>query len=421
MEPLSAIFSALSGGVGAVTGGWTVYGWLVNYLASVSKKKKNNEILEYLNKLGLVSDNDIKLALAKWPMPKGFTESHRTELAGLLKNLAAGARLHSAKGTPASSYLRCEVLIEELISNMRPKRQAGEVLHGGWQLKTFLGMGGFGEVWLAKNPLHPEPRAFKFFTQEGARDWLTQEGKTLFAVEEHLRSCPYVIDYIDVVADGDPYPYLVLEYVGGGSLEDWILTPEDHRVTLDRDELIGGIATGLAEAHRVGICHRDMKPANVLLTNGTDGGLGLDAIPKIADFGLGQVSEPKSAHSSVASQSVLVGTRMYHPPEAADPYVKRDPKQDDVFAVGVIWYQMLVGRLERPPYDFAERLRAAGVFPRAIRMISRCLAHPDHRYASAEDLADALDHDGPGDVVVFPKDCFDVSAIAREYLEQTIR
>src|SRR5204863_3393520 len=93
----------------------------------------------------------------------------RTELGDLLTNLVRGARFHTTQGTPLSSYLRCERLIEQLLSNIQPKRRAKEPVGQGrtdWKLEKFLGMGAFGEVWAARNPRFPEPRAFKFFTTE---------------------------------------------------------------------------------------------------------------------------------------------------------------------------------------------------------------------------------------------------------------
>jgi serine/threonine protein kinase len=181
-------------------------------------------------------------------------------------------------------------------------------------------------------------------------------------------------------------------------------------------ELLTGVARGLAAAHRHGIFHRDLKPANVLLTAGAD------PDPKIADFGLSRV-EGERAEGSVASQSraVVVGTRLYLPPEAADPYAARAPSQDDVFAIGVIWYQLLTGRIERPPYDFADHLLKEGVDSRTVRLLSRCLAQPNRRFADAGELLTALEQDvGPSEWDV-PEGCFDVAPLAREYVDSLTR
>jgi serine/threonine protein kinase len=152
--------------------------------------------------------------------------------------------------------------------------------------------------------------------------------------------------------------------------------------------------SNLNAAHRFKIYHRDLKPANILLTEGEE------PIAKIADFGLGRVEgERIDGTSSFTSQGVVVGTRMYLPPEAADPYIPRRPAQDDVFAFGVIWYQILTGKIER--------LRRGGGDSRTVRLLSRCLAHQSRRFHDAVELVNALERDDPGEWIV-PQDCFDV-------------
>jgi serine/threonine protein kinase len=170
------------------------------------------------------------------------------------------------------------------------------------------------------------------------------------------------------------------------------------------------VVRGLAQAHEHGIAHRDLKPANILLTVTKQ-----SVLPKIADFGLGRVATHRAEGSAQASKDVVVGTTMYLPPEALQPFVQRSPQKDDVFAVGVIWYQLLVGRLERPPYDFADRLREQLADSYTIRVIERCLAQPARRFKDASELEEALEVMVP-DWSPVPADCFDVQHLAREYL-----
>lgn len=417
MESLLPILQAVS--YAASTAGSAVaFGpAVVKYLRDFWRPKKSADVLKFLHDLGAASDAQVRKLVAEWDAPGGVTPAAKGELADLLVNLVRGARFHTTQGTALSSYLRCERLIEQLVQNLQPVRRKGDTLPGGWRLDSFLGMGSFGEVWSGSNPLHPDRRAFKMFTRPGAAEWLNREGKTLYAVRQHLAGQPTVIGYLDVALDASPHPYLVLEYVEGGSLEDWILTPPDDRISLDRAEVVEGVVRGLAEAHRHGITHRDLKPANVLLTPA--------GLPKVADFGLGHVDPTGAAAtgSAGASQAVVIGTRMYLPPEAADPYAARQPTQDDVFALGVLWYQVLTGRLERPPYDFADRLAEADVDSRTVRLVARCLAHPDRRYADAGSLLvelEAAAAPGPGDWEV-PADGFEVGAVAREYVNSLTR
>src|SRR5437879_6153772 len=117
-----------------------------------------------------------------------------------------------------------------------------------------------------------------------------------------------------------------------------------------------------------------------------------------------------------------VGTNMYLPPEALEPFAERRPTQDDVFALGVLWYQLEVERLERPPYDFVEQLQQKNVHGPTIRLIGRCLAHPERRFADACALEDALHQILPPDEDwVVPEGCFDVRDLAREYLSSLAR
>ena len=413
MNVLVSLLQQFGSAVGPATGTVTCALYLVAFLRKWSRSRKSSHVLTVLKELGLKTETDVRTAVASWEMPAGFTEEHRKEMIGLLTNLVRGVRFHSTQGSPLSSFLRCEQLIDQLLQNIQPRRRAGEKV-SDWELKRFLGMGSFGEVWMAVNPKHPDRRAFKFFTQPDASEWLDREGESLTAVLTRLTDCRNVIKYIDFYGAAQPYPYLVVEYVAGGSLEDWILSRPDDRVHLDTAEVIRGLAFGVAAAHRHHIYHRDLKPANVLLTQDAD------PVAKIADFGLSRVDERSENQSSVASQAVVVGTRMYHPPEASDPLEKRRPAQDDVFALGVIWYQVLTGKLERPPYDFVERLTKSGIDSHTVNMVSRCLAHPDRRYLSACELFDDLEVETPSEVWKVPEGCFDVGPIARAYLERAI-
>lgn len=432
VELLAQILSAVGAGLGVVKVVYPTVAKIVRDMLKKSDLNKNgidaevidlelapvdpSKLMQFVRDLGLATEADVKQAMAKWKAPDGFTDAQRKELTALLMNLVSGAKFHSTHGTKLSNYLSAEKLLEQLLAGIQPKMSAGAVV-SGWKLTTFLGMGGFGEVWKAEKSLLPFPRVFKFFTQDGARQVLEQEATVLFAVGNLLQDCPNVIDYQDVGVDAEPYPYIALEFATLGTLEDWILTTAGERAKVGVNELMKGIVRGVSDAHQNEIVHRDLKPANILLT-GESG----DITPKVADFGLGKVAAPAESQSSYRSQSVLVGTSMYLPPEAANPFKERDFAQDDVFALGVVWFQVLTGRLVRPSYDFAEELALAGADSRSIKLIARCLARPERRYPSACELYADMDVEdpppGPGEWDV-PDGCFDVAGIAREYLERT--
>jgi len=414
MEILSSLLQALFTDVTAKTA-VSMYHWVVRYMTGKCDGQPEAVVLKLLNDLGCLGENDIRRQVSAFARRAKLADGQAEELTALLINLARGAHFHTTQGTPRSSFLRCARLLERLLSHLQPVRKWGEPVADGlahWKLVKFLGMGTFGEVWLARNDYHPEPRAFKFFTQEDGHRWIQQEQAGLYELQKKLPNHPNIVAFKDVALDVKPHPYLALEYIGGGSLEDWILSHEDDRRPLDKLELVQGMVRGLSMAHSLGIYHRDLKPANLLLEVEENG-----ARVKIADFGLAKIQPATPGESAQTSQAVVVGTNIYLPPESLEPFRQREAAQDDVFAVGVVWYQLLVERLERPPYDFAEQLREKEVDSHTIRLIERCLAQPGRRFKDACVLVEAID-DGslaPTDWEI-PAGCYDVSLLAREYL-----
>jgi serine/threonine protein kinase len=413
MDFLDKVLLGVMGGIASGVG-HHLYDRLKSTLNDLFKEDREQSITQALEEIGNLADIDIRRRVAELAHHTKLAAGQADELATLLINLAHGARFHTTHGSARSSFVRCERLLDQLLDCVLPERRKGDPVADngmpGWRLVRFLGMGSFGEVWQAESLDYPEPRAIKLFTKADAARWIQAEQKTLFEVRGQLPKHPNLIAFLDVALTGRPFPYLVLEYASGGSLEEWILRHEDDRPALDKQHLMAGIIRGLAQAHEHGIAHRDLKPANILLT-GED-----DPVPKIADFGLGRVSAPRADPSGQASQHAIVGTTMYLPPEALQQLARRWPEQDDVFAVGVIWYQLLVGKLERPPYDFAEQLREHLVDAQTIRIIERCLAHPARRYEDASALEQAIENLDPIPAWPVPPGCFDVQHLGRAYL-----
>ncbi|HKB40888.1 MAG TPA: protein kinase [Gemmataceae bacterium] len=414
MDFLASILMSVLGGA-AGQAGQNLYTRVKRFFHDTFRDQSETNILQALEAIGNLSDSDIRKRVEDLSRLKKLPAEQAEELTALLINLAHGTRFHTTHGTLRSSFVRCETLLDQLLKCVLPKRRKGApVAENGmpdWKLARFLGMGSFGEVWEARNPAHPEPRAVKFFTSPNALQWIKAEQQTLYQVQRQLPRHPNLVSFLDVALTGKPFPYLVLEYASGGSLEDWILSHEKDRPPLDNRLLIEGIVRGLAQAHEHGIAHRDLKPANILLAVTNQ-----DVLPKIGDFGLGRVETQRADSSAQASQGAVVGTTIYLPPEALQPFVKRTPEQDDVFAVGVIWYQLLVGRLERPPYDFADRLREHLADSQTIRVIERCMAQPARRFKDASELEQAMDALPPVPPWEPPADCFDVQHLVREYL-----
>ena len=357
--------------------------------------------------------------------------TRRAELTALLLNLTRGARVVSSQETASSYVLRQDDVLRKLFAMLGTARRPGELIAGmeDWQLVQFLGMGTFGEVWLGRNRQSRMLRAFKFFTRPDAQEWVRREQQALMRVQNTLGNDPRIVQLIDVTVTNQRHPFLSLEFVRGGSLEDWIIDDRQKRAPLRKNDVIYDVVRAMAVAHGAGIYHRDLKPGNILLTAPPD------AQAKVTDFGLGEIAEaggvaaavprpggppvqPPPPHGQPADVG-QAGTSMYRPPEASRPFAEPDLGQYDVFAIGVVWYQLLTERLERPPYDFADRLRAEGLDSHTVRIISQCLAGPERRFKDARQVLQAIEY--LPEEIDLPAGCFDVGPLAREYLASQAR
>jgi serine/threonine-protein kinase len=153
-----------------------------------------------------------------------------------------------------------------------------------------------------------------------------------------------VVDILDFGRSEEGLPYMVLEFLHGESLADRLA--RSPRLTLD--EVLGIVVLslgGLAAVHNAGVVHRDLKPENIFLVTEEDG-----VFPKLLDFGVSKSVDPERTDARGApltQEGVLVGTPQYMAPEQARG-MKDIDRRADLWAMGVIFYEMLAGRL---PYD----------------------------------------------------------------------
>jgi pimeloyl-ACP methyl ester carboxylesterase len=191
-----------------------------------------------------------------------------------------------------------------------------------------LGRGGMGSVFLARDRDLDRPVALKVLhTRDLAALRRFRREATAVARLSH----PNVVQLYELGLDASA-PYLVMEYAAGGTLAE---TCRDPVGWLRAGRLVLGAARGLGAAHAVGVVHRDVKPANLLLT-APDG----DAV-KVADFGLAKLAgaEPLTREGSV------LGTVGYLSPEQASGDLV--DARADVYGLGVVFFRLLCGR---PPF-----------------------------------------------------------------------
>ncbi len=280
---------------------------------------------------------------------------------------------------------------------------------GDWELEELLGVGGFGEVWRARNLYLAAPVALKFCLDAATADALRHEAKLLGRVMSQ-GTHPGIVRLLDTHLGIDP-PCLKYEYVEGGDLaglvRDWPALPRGpsaearSRVLLQLAEIVG-------HAHRLGpaIVHRDLKPANILVVGQEPGAnkegkarSSLAPTLKVTDFGIGGIVARQALNQANRFTStggeLVTALRGSHTPLYASPQQMRgepaDPR-DDVHALGVIWYQVLAGNIgDGVPPDWRDDLKDAGVEARFLDLLGACVAsRPERRPLDAAALAERL-------------------------------
>ena len=220
----------------------------------------------------------------------------------------------------------------------------GVVIEDRYRIDKLLGTGAMGRVYRAEQTSLRKPFAIKILSPQLTND---PDSQARFANEAHNCASlnhPNVVSVVDYGRTHDGITYLVMEYIEGSSLEQIIY--DEFPLARERTaDLILQILAALTEAHGLGILHRDLKPENILVQSLRTRG----ELLKVLDFGIAKLMDdaPNArARPGLTSQGVVCGTPEYMSPEQACG-LKLD-QRSDIYAVGVILYQMLTGR---PPFE----------------------------------------------------------------------
>jgi non-specific serine/threonine protein kinase/serine/threonine-protein kinase len=227
----------------------------------------------------------------------------------------------------------------------------GEGSVGPYRLLQRLGEGGMGEVWLAQQT-EPVRRTVALKMIKAGMD--SKQVLARFEAERQalaLMDHPAVAKVFDAGTTEQGRPYFVMEYVKGLPITEYC---DRHKLTYrERLELFQQVCEGVQHAHQKAVIHRDLKPSNVLVAE-QDG----KPAPRIIDFGLAKATAQRLTEKTMFTElGVLVGTPEYMSPEQADLTGEGVDTRTDVYSLGVILYELLVGVL---PFDSKE-LRSAGL------------------------------------------------------------
>jgi serine/threonine-protein kinase len=267
---------------------------------------------------------------------------------------------------------------------------------GQYQLKSKLGAGGMGEVWLAEHVLLRRPCAVKLIRPEHVGD-----ARFLRRFEREVKataglSHPNTVEVYDYGHDEDGTFYYAMEYLPGLSLEDLVRQsgplPAGRAVHLLRQ-----VCGALQEAHGVGLVHRDVKPGNVLVCERG----GVPDVAKLLDFGLVRSDARPAGDATLTEVGTIAGTPAYMSPEQARG--ETADARSDLYSVGAVAYFLLTGE---PPFvrSSAVQTMAAhlgdpveppgqrrGVPADVEAVVMRCLEKdPARRFQSAAELERAL-------------------------------
>jgi serine/threonine protein kinase len=262
-----------------------------------------------------------------------------------------------------------------------------------------------GTVYRAVHTLMDKPVAVKILRQE-----LSSDSEAVARFHREARSASrldhdHCIRVTDFGQSDDAQLYLVMELLDGESLGN---VTRKGRVPPSRAAAIGvAIAEALAHAHEQGIIHRDLKPDNVFLARRARG----RELVKVLDFGLAKLASDSALGPSITRDGTVFGTPEYMAPEQAEG--EKLDGRTDVYALGVIVYQLLTGgvpfraqsfvalltkQVTDPPEPLRARCPEAGIPQGLEAVVLRALAKkPKDRYPTAHELADALAPFAAGD------------------------
>ncbi len=281
------------------------------------------------------------------------------------------------------------------------EERVGQVIDGRYRIEGVLGVGGLGVVYRAEHQGLRRFVALKvmhdiFADHEELRKRFEREARALSALDH-----PNIVAITDF-GSFEGAPYLAMQLIEGQSLSQRLAAGPP--TVAEAIEITRQILDALIAAHARGVVHRDLKPGNVMLQTETDGPLRV----RIVDFGLARIADPQTdvtADATLTKLGTVIGSPSYMAPEQTT--ASTADGRADLYALGIILYEMLVGR---PPFVHEDKLDTVRSHltaevppPESLRpgltltpeldaFLKKALAKGrDERFASAEQMKRALE------------------------------
>ena len=229
---------------------------------------------------------------------------------------------------------------------------------GPYRLSRLIGEGGMGEVWLAEQSTPVRRRVALKLIKAG------MDTRQVIARFEAERQALAVLDHPTIAKVFDAgetptgRPYFVMEYVPGEPINTYC--DRQRLTTAERIALFLQVCEGVQHAHQKGIIHRDLKPTNILVETRED-----RALPRIIDFGVAKATAQRLTEKTIVTElGAMIGTPEYMSPEQVEVSGIDVDTRTDVYSLGVILYELLVGAL---PFD--SRMLRSAAFDEVRRVI----------------------------------------------------
>jgi serine/threonine protein kinase/DNA-binding winged helix-turn-helix (wHTH) protein len=367
----------------------------------VSLERKPLEVLLFLlNHAGEVVTKD-EILDAVWP-GRILTESVLTKCIAKIREAVGDEQSDIIKTQHGYGYrLVAEVKVETSLAPARARFdfKPGEHLPARplWGLVERLGTGGHGEAWLARHDKTHERRVYKFAADTNTLVALKREITIYRLLHDSLGERPDLVHLLDWNLQEPPY-FVEYDYVEKGSLSGWANAQGGiDRVPMEvRLEIAAQVAEAIAAAHSVGVLHKDLKPSNVLVESADLGSSAPRVQIKLCDFGSGGVLDVERLEQMGITRLGFTqtahalgdtsGTPLYLAPEvvAGQPFTV----QADVYALGVMLYQLVAGNFNKSlspgwEHDIADELLREDIAQAAD-------GHAERRITDASRLAQRL-------------------------------